>query len=654
MSQVWSPGRSSWRFVGALLLAGVGCGARTLVDDGFGGAIAGDAGEGTPGSVDDGDGSALVDAHRTVDASTGRPIDAAVDALQAPEVAPVCQSVCALGTTECAGGGIATCVVGGGAAGEGCAVWGGPVACSMGLGCESEESGVVCIAIEAPRPIAPLSTSTVTSHEPTFRWALAGGDDGGQVEIYRDRACTEPVTTFLATGASGAPATELSAGVYFWRVRGAAGASVGAQTSPVWELVVGVRSAPVDSSWGTMLDVNGDGFADVALPDAEPNFVAQDDFFVYLGGPGGLSSAPLVVTAPVPADSEVTLGQTPDFAAYGPNIASAGDVNGDGFGDLIIGAPVCCGEADGAAFVYLGGPSGLLPLPTMLEGSSSFAFNVASAGDVNGDGYADVLVDDAFNAHLYLGGPDGIGATPVSLTVADGPAHAAGVGDVNGDGFGDVVVAAFLDDNWSGSADLYLGSAGGLVSMPVGLIHSAVAYGMFAYDVEAAGDVNGDGYADVIVGAAGYQHEGLLYPGGAGGLSSTPTTLAAPSGSSLDEAGYPTNNFGRTVAGVGDMNGDGFADVALGAPLANGVQGAVYVYFGGASGLPADPSVTLSGSPGAMPSFGQAVVHVGDVDGDGFADLAVFGLAATVVTPTYLFDGASAGPQDPPTRVLQP
>ncbi len=114
--------------------------------------------------------------------------------------------------------------------------------------------------VAAPRPIAPLSTATTTSQRPTFRWALAAGTDGAQVDICRDRACASVVTTFVASGARGAPSSALAAGVYFWRLHGAVNGAVGSDVSAVWEIAIGARSAPVDTSWGGGPDVNGDGY----------------------------------------------------------------------------------------------------------------------------------------------------------------------------------------------------------------------------------------------------------------------------------------------------------------------------------------------------------------------------------------------------------
>ena len=171
----------------------------------------------------------------------------------------------------------------------------------------------------APRPIAPLSTATVTARRPTLRWALAAGTDGARVEICRDRACTILITSFDAAGPSGAPAADLPAGVVFWRLHGRAGGSVGTATGPTWEFTVGARTAAVNTSWGTTLDVNGDGYADLVVG-ASGVSTSTGRAYVYLGSATGLSGTPATsLTGPDGAYSD-----------FGYSVASAGDVNGDG------------------------------------------------------------------------------------------------------------------------------------------------------------------------------------------------------------------------------------------------------------------------------------------------------------------------------------
>ena len=147
-------------------------------------------------------------------------------------------------------------------------------------------SGDVCVAGACvpgpPRQIAPLSTATVTSQQPAFHWTLPGGGDSAQVDICRDRGCATIVTSFMASGMTGAPTSPLAHGLYYWRVHRVSGGVVAPATSAVWEFWVGARSASVNTSWGTTLDVNGDGYADVvaSAPGASSGGVVN----VYMGG----------------------------------------------------------------------------------------------------------------------------------------------------------------------------------------------------------------------------------------------------------------------------------------------------------------------------------------------------------------------------------
>jgi len=169
---------------------------------------------------------------------------------------------------------------------------------------------------------------------------------------------------------------------------------------------------------------------------------------------------------------------------FGISVASAGDVNGDGFADVIVGAWANdAGGADaGRAYVYFGGPAADATPDLALTGAAandSFGYSVASAGDVNGDGFADLLVGaygsdaggaDAGRAYVYFGGP-AADATP-DLTLTGAAANdvfgysAASAGDVNGDGFDDIMVGAFLSD--AGGADVArLRDHAGHVDQPV-------------------------------------------------------------------------------------------------------------------------------------------------------------------------------------------
>jgi hypothetical protein len=489
---------------------------------------------------------------------------------------------------------------------------------SCGFVCDSgyAAAGAVC-DVAPPRPIAPLSTATVTSRRPTLRWALTAGTDGAQVEICSDRPCATVLATLDVVGTSVVPPSDLPVGVVFWRLRSRTGATLSAAVGPAWQFTVGARTAPIDTSWGATLDVNGDGYADLVVGAAGGT---TGRAYVYLGGASGLGVTP----------SATLIGPDDASMSFGESVASAGDVDGDGYADVIVGATYVSGNV-GAAYVFLGSASGLRTTaaarilgPELPD--SQFGARVASAGDVDGDGYADVIVSayqarsQTGTAHLYLGGPSGVATTPaVSLVGPDGAngrfGSVASAGDVNGDGYGDVMIGAW--GTYAGSAYLYLGGASGLATTAAVALTGpdGIIGGTFGRAVACAGDVNGDGYADVVIGtesvSAG-RGRADVYLGGPTALATAPTTSLF----GLDGAnGY----FGGAVASAGDLDADGYGDVVVGASGLN----RAYAYLGGPSGLGTTASATIVGTDGPSARFAAAVAGAGDVDGNGYADLAI-------------------------------
>ena len=361
---------------------------------------------------------------------------------------------------------------------------------------------------------------------------------------------------------------------------------------------------------------------------------------------------PLTIDPILTAVLDTQLESDQAFASLGWSVSGAGDVNGDGFADVIVGAYLYdAGQTDeGAAFVFLGSATGIADgspatAATQLESdqdSAQLGFSVSGAGDVNGDGYADVIV----GAHLYDAGlaNDNDGAAFVFLGsatgIADGnpaTAHAqlesnrggaflgnavSGAGDVNGDGYDDVIVGAWhyqmgRGQNDEGAAFVFLGSAAGIVGTNPSTAHAQLeanqASAFLGVSVSGAGDVNGDGFADVIVGAdfysAGQEFEGaaFVFLGSATGIADgNPSTAHAQL-----ESNQAFALLGISVSGAGDVNGDGSADVIVGANLYDDFdpravvketnEGAAFVYLGTATGfvLLPEPSATASLISGA-------------------------------------------------------
>ncbi len=413
------------------------------------------------------------------------------------------------------------------------------------------------------------------------------------VRLCRDRALTAACVTLTTTTLTADPTSDLAPGVWFWRVeRTVAGVMA---TSATWQFSVGARSAPVNSAWGTVPDFNGDGFADVIVGSA-----SDANVHVYHGSATGLGSGPAT-----------RLFESPPGAYFGQSVASAGDVNGDGFGDAIV-------SGGGAEYIYFGSVSGLprsasqtIPSGDGLEFGSLIGAPVAAAGDVNADGYGDVLVGNhaADGVRLYYGSATGIGGSPTligrptSAALVSSWAEAITSVDMNGDGFSDVVASAFTREGVN-AIYVFLGSTFGPGVVPIRIPGSGFTGAGTA--VSNAWDVNGDGYGDLVAaGFGGGFGDAEVFLGGAS-ISTVPiATLHSPVG-----------GLGAAVAGAGDVNGDGYADV-----IATD-NGDAYVFPGNSSGVSSSPVVSLSGRSG----FGVSTAGAGDVNADGYADVIVGGI----------------------------
>ena len=352
----------------------------------------------------------------------------------------------------------------------------------------------------------------------------------------------------------------------------------------------------------TAWDINGDGYDDIII--GAPRYGNDQGYvYIYYGSNTGTKESP-----------DNIIGG-PDDSHFGTSVSGAGDVNGDGYSDIIVGAPYYPnGEASGLAWINYGGPSGIMGDGLSLYGdqsSSYFGFSVSTAGDVNGDGYSDVIIGAPYydngqteegRAYVYYGSHNGVSSISPWIVESDQASSCLGLsvstaGDVNGDGFSDVIIGAPYYDNGNtneGAAFIYPGSVIGLFKTPIAILDEANQdNAMFGYSLAGAGDVNGDGFADVIVGA--YLHDNtqlkstsrpIINRTDAGsayiylGSPSGPSNTSDWSGHYLQAYGY----FGRCVAGAGDVNGDGFADVIIGASgyvSSTERLGRAYLYLGG-------------------------------------------------------------------------
>jgi hypothetical protein len=385
-------------------------------------------------------------------------------------------------------------------------------------------------------------------------------------------------------------------------------------------------------------DVNGDGYGDVIV--GAPLFDGSLGYehgrvYLYLGAATGLEATPAW-----------TATGAPDGALLGHSVAGAGDVNGDGYADVLVGAPFMSVYADdgddGSAYVYLGSQVGLESTASWAEdfdtALSNFGEAVSAAGDVDGDGYGDVIVGasnydngaliNAGAVYVYRGSAAGVDATPAAELVFDELQGDFGysvstAGDVDADGFGDVVVGApGYGSTDEGSAFLYFGSAAGLETVAGLQLGADEEHSDFGVSVSTAGDVDGDGFGDVIIGALSfpYVHGGKvsLFHGSASGLDVIPRWTM--------ESEQLRAEFGTSVSSAGDVNGDGFGDVVIGAEdwdsAAFEEEGKAEVFLGSAAGLEGAPAFTFGVGQSSAAS-GRSVSSAGDVDGDGYDDVVV-------------------------------
>lgn len=407
-------------------------------------------------------------------------------------------------------------------------------------------------------------------------------------------------------------------------------------------------------------DVNSDGFDDVIaganLNNDGGGGLDDGAAYVLYGNP---SLAATIAMNGAGADVTIVGKAANDF--LGTSVSGVGDINGDGFDDLIASARNNDVALDaGAAYILYGSAS--LSATYQLNGSgvsvtllgkaeSDFFGRSAAAGDINRDGFDDVITGAYYNndggsnnegaAYILFGGSslaatirmDGVGANVTVLGIGATSLlgdRVFGAGDINGDGFDDTVIGASQAPAippGSGAAYVVYGRVG-FADATIDIVNAEndlTVFGSAASDnlgagANGAGDVNDDGFYDLILGA-NLVNDGATLDVGAAyivfGGSSLETSINAGNGNVTIIGKAASDNLGRNVAGVGDVNNDGIADVMVSAHLnddgpGGSADGAAYIIFGSESMSSeiriagAGPSVTILGKA-ASDNFGLSV-----------------------------------------------
>jgi hypothetical protein len=366
-------------------------------------------------------------------------------------------------------------------------------------------------------------------------------------------------------------------------------------------------------------DLNGDGFIDIAA-----NLGYQNNLTLFYGENDFFSST---------RRNQIFV----EDIFYYTSVNNVGDVNNDGFNDVVLSLPQNRKDP-GAAFLFLGSASVVNEQPSLYIEDTLTDYFIADefgrtsgpAGDVNGDGIDDFFVGGGRQNYtrIYFGKTD-VSQIVSNVNIGISPYDMISAGDINGDGNNDW--AASSSDPWLLKSMIYTvkGSSSGMTGVAACKASDLpLALSFWANSGKGAGDVNKDGYDDIVVGLT--EVDRTFFDE----IGQIEVVTGAPVGKGNDGMLFqPFNDYFGEQYGSGDFNGDGYSDVIGGR---YGTR-SVYVFYGSAEGI--DNTIDVNLTEERMEGWGESLEAIGDLNNDGFDDFLSYGMNGMT-----LVLGASSGP----------